>query len=154
MTPMRKNKLILEAIQRGYILVKDDKIFRKIKGSNCKGYRVTTLYIDGIKTQVKHHRIIWLYYKGPYDAERFCINHKNGNRQDNRIDNLELVTFSENNSKARNGKIPFNQKVTISMIKKMIELRKQGKIYKEIANEIGIRKSTVCNYLKIYNWSK
>ena len=41
------------------------------------------------------HRMIWQYVHGPI-PEGMEINHKNGIKTDNRIENLELVTRSEN----------------------------------------------------------
>ena len=42
------------------------------------------------------HRIIWEYVNGPI-TEGLVINHLNGVKDDNRIANLEMVTFRENN---------------------------------------------------------
>lgn len=43
----------------------------------------------------KEHRLAWLYVYGDMPEE---IDHKNGNRSDNRISNLRVVTRSQNNA--------------------------------------------------------
>jgi hypothetical protein len=53
------------------------------------------LRIDGQGYQA--HRIAWKLYYGEDPTEGYEIDHKNGNRGDNRIDNLRLVLRPENN---------------------------------------------------------
>lgn len=50
--------------------------------------------IDGVAWLA--HRLAWLYVHGEMPTNGLWIDHKNGNRSDNRIDNLRLVTTSEN----------------------------------------------------------
>lgn len=66
-------------------------IYGRPIGKDTKGYRV-------INRNQKHwmaHRLIWEAVNGPI-PDGLQINHKNGIKHDNRIENLELVTQSEN----------------------------------------------------------
>lgn len=40
------------------------------------------------------HRLVWEFYKGPIPSG-YTIHHKNSNKADNRIENLELLSRSE-----------------------------------------------------------
>ena len=44
---------------------------------------------------ILNHRLVWLAVHGPV-PDGYEINHKNGSKRDNRLDNLELVTRSQN----------------------------------------------------------
>lgn len=54
------------------------------------GYRI--VHFDGKK--VPAHRIVWFMHNGPTDM---LIDHIDGNPENNRIDNLRLVTKQQNN---------------------------------------------------------
>lgn len=67
--------------------------------------------IHGLGSHYKVHRIVWFMHHGKIPKE-FNIDHINGNRQDNRIENLRLVTkelnarnrrMSKNNTSGYNG---------------------------------------------------
>jgi len=68
---------------------------------NSAGYLCVGLY-DGSKPKRQKmflvHRLIAEVFLGKSDL---CVNHKNGNKMDNRIENLEWVTTSENNKHSR-----------------------------------------------------
>lgn len=62
--------------------------------SGC-GYRGVSLYWNGKRKKATIHRLVVSAFKGiPLGYE---VNHKNGNKHDNRLENLELLTRSENN---------------------------------------------------------
>lgn len=74
----------------------------KVAGTiNNYGYRVITMGV------VKHyaHRIAWLIVNGVWPSD--FIDHINGVKSDNRIDNLRIVTITEN---ARNQKMRVTNK--------------------------------------------
>lgn len=67
-----------------------------LKGNtNDIGYRYVTLSKDNKKRTFYYHRIVAETFI-PKEDNRIQVNHKNGNKQDNRADNLEWVTISEN----------------------------------------------------------
>ena len=59
-----------------------------------KGYLMVGLYLDGLQSKWRVHRLVATTFCGPR-MDR-CINHKDGDKHNNREDNLEFVTFSEN----------------------------------------------------------
>ena len=67
-----------------------------LKGKVTKdGYIEWCLSIDGKKHSYLAHRLVYKTFLGKLE-KGLVINHKNGNKQDNSIDNLEQVTNSAN----------------------------------------------------------
>lgn len=64
------------------------------RGYNTKdGYKVVSLYKDGRAKTVRIHRLVMTAFRGYSNLE---IHHKNGNKADNRLNNLEYVTHEQN----------------------------------------------------------
>ena len=103
------NKVIqgdcLEKLEERYEITEKD-VIDKIRGKpvkfskDFKGYMKARLYtkdskhIDGRKP-FRLHRILAMKFLPDY-SEELQVNHKNGIKDDNRIENLEMVTNSEN----------------------------------------------------------
>jgi hypothetical protein len=80
----------------GALAGRSQKPGRWLKQWQNHGY----LYVaGGDRRQLAVHRLVALAYL-PRDAERTHVNHKNGNKQDNRVENLEWVSQRENNAHA------------------------------------------------------
>lgn len=61
-----------------------------------RGYAKVVLSREGSSRKHAVHRIVLMAFAGPPDPGQTDGNHKNGVRSDNRIENLEWVTRSEN----------------------------------------------------------
>ena len=72
------------------------------------GYLQTTFTLNGKRTKYLVHRLVALHFiSNPEDKKH--VNHKNGNKLDNSVENLEWVTNSENILHARTtGLNPYN----------------------------------------------
>ena len=88
----------------GYTVFTDGKIWNK-NGSNKsfktnrKGYKFTNFYYNrGLHTHVVH-RVIWVAWEGDI-PDGYEIDHINNDRSDNRLENLQLLTKSQNNQKS------------------------------------------------------
>lgn len=79
-----KPYVFYEGIKQGVIL----------KSSNNGGYRQVVIQSNGPKT-IKVHRLVALAWL-PNPLNKETVNHKNGIKHDNRVENLEWATRSEN----------------------------------------------------------
>ena len=75
----------------------DKKYTWQNKGRSSKYERVQFI-VDGKPKNFYVHRIVAMVYLKNYSPE-LEVNHINGNTLDNRVENLEMVTSSENSSK-------------------------------------------------------
>ncbi len=72
---------------------------RKLRNNNC-GYLFTLIQVGGKQKVLYVHQQVALCFCDGW-AEGKEVNHKNGNKHDNRAENLEWVTRSENTLHAR-----------------------------------------------------
>ena len=56
----------------------------------AKGYRRVTVWIGGRRRQKMEHVLVWERVNGPI-PKGYELHHKNDNKLDNRVENLELV---------------------------------------------------------------
>jgi hypothetical protein len=70
-------------------------------GKDSKGYVGIDIRINGKTKQELLHRLVLSTFCPVEGWEELTVNHKNGNRKDNRLENLEWMTNSENTSHAR-----------------------------------------------------
>ena len=98
---------------------------RMLKQCKLKiGYMSVGLSKDGkLKTMYVHRLLMEAFYG--LDADKVCVNHINGDRSDNRIENLEWVTYLENLTHA----IDILKSTTIR--KKIGKFNKNNKLIKE-----------------------
>lgn len=126
---------------------------RKRTGTILKnGYRHCSIY----KIRKYEHRRIMETFLGRELKIEEHVHHKNGNRLDNRLENLELLNRSEHMrmhalkkglGKDRLGISPTN-KTSQSVIDDIIQMRKKGFLLREIQEKTGLSYITVQKYAR------
>ncbi|WAG77023.1 NUMOD4 motif-containing HNH endonuclease [Metapseudomonas furukawaii] len=70
-----------------------------LKPGSSAGYPFVNLLKDGAQISIKIHRLVAeAFLESPLINQ--VVNHKDGNKQNNRVQNLEWVSYSENNRHA------------------------------------------------------
>ena len=98
------------------------------------GYAKVDLRENGNRERKYIHRLIMNAFFG---ESNLIVNHKNENKLDNRLCNLEYITQSENVIKSKKGKLNRNDYIEI------YNLKKQGVHREEIARRFNIHKCYV-----------
>ena len=129
-----------------------------IKGKQLKpnvlkdGYAQVTLVVNGKPKCMKIHRLVAIaFIENPENKPQ--VNHKNGIRNDNRVENLEWVTISENHrhafavlgkkaAKYWLGKPSVNRKLTKEQIESIISDSRSQIV---IAKDYGVCQQTISN---------
>ena len=92
---MKPNNITLEqSLLQEIFEYKDGDLIRKNKVAGClhkSGYR--QIKVNNVIYPA--HRLIWVFHNGSID-ENMQIDHINGIKDDNRIENLRLVTAQQN----------------------------------------------------------
>jgi hypothetical protein len=111
-----------------------------------------------VSSHLVHRLVAEAFYGAPRSGEQ--VNHKNGNKHDNRIENLEYCTPSENKKHAfgiglccMKGERHNNSKLTNDLVYRIRQSLKDGVSHSAIAVEIGISRSTISKINAGKAWS-
>ncbi|WP_411815507.1 HNH endonuclease signature motif containing protein [Gordonia sp. SND2] len=112
-----------------------------------------------VEVSVFAHRVIWEHVHGPI-APGLTINHKNGDKTDNRIENLELVTVGDNVRHAiatglrrpRRGQAAANSRLTESQVR-TIRQRCTHERVSDLAREFNVSYWTISSIKHNRTWT-
>lgn len=176
--------LFIEDVKKGYFRIDEDgriwriamrgwkRLFIKIQEREMKtisnnGYIHIVFWKNGKNYRCLAHRIVWIYFNGeiPDDLE---MNHINGIKADNRLENLELVTASGNRKHAyriglrhnkKGGKHPLVQgekhgqaKLTNGDIKEIRNRCEDGETQTAIAKDFDVTQQQISYIVNRKQW--
>lgn len=135
-------------------------LIRKLKPQiNHNGYEKVTLLKNNCRKYMFVHRIVANAFIENPENKR-TVNHKDGNKRNNAIENLEWATHSENRIHAVENNLgiiakgeAMSKKLTNSDVIEILNLRNKGYLHKEIAMKFKIGVSTVQCILNGSRWS-
>ena len=140
MWSLRLNKpLLLETASNGYL---------RIQLSRTDGKKRERFLV---------HRLVAATFLGPSRGRQ--VNHKDGDKTNNRVENLEWCTASEN---ARHkatvlglgvGSKNYHSKLTEEAVVRMRALRAEGKSLNTLAKMFGVSNGAVCHVVSRRHWA-
>lgn len=130
----------LEVVSLCYRNSKQPKLMKL--GICTNHYYYIILSNRGYKTRRIHRLIAEQFIPNPLGLP--CVNHKNGNKQDNRIANLEWCTDSQNKQHAVDtGLLPV-RKLLDDDLRRILQMRNNEQFtYKEIGSIMGVHWKTI-----------
>lgn len=116
--------------------------------------------MNGKKKTYIVHRLVLMAFNPVDKMDDLQVNHKDGNKKNNNLENLEWCTSSENQihafktglQKPRRGESSNFSKLKQSDIARVFELSKKGLTQKEIGEIVGCTKSNISCILKNKTW--
>lgn len=122
-------------------------------------YCMVRIHINNINKLYTIHRLLALTYI-PNPNAFPIINHKNGNKHDNRLTNLEWCTYSQNMKHAyKNGLVSTKgekssgHKLTNKKVKEIRRLHENGVSNLELGDQFEIDSSTISRIVNRYTWT-
>ena len=117
------------------------------------GYLGCTLHQNGKRWSTTVHRVVAIAFIGcPVNDQQ--INHKDGNKLNNRVDNLEWVSCSENHRHMRDvigkNRIQKLTRCAVEAIRKTYS--ESGESYSKLAAKYGVSKSTIGHIITRFRW--
>jgi len=129
---------------------------------NGSGYLQMRVMREGKRAYAAAHRVVWIHHHGPIPPGK-TVNHRDGVKDNNRVENLELATYSEQRLHAisklgakhhdvRGEKHP-KTKLTNDHVREIRRRRRAGEMVKSIAANFEMKPKAISAICTGRNWS-
>lgn len=136
---------------------RNSKVGRVLHQSVRAGYSAVSLCRHGVAKSAFVHRVVAAAFFGA--AEGRVVNHKNGNKHDNRLENLEYCTHAQNErhkhehlQSGRGDGVP--AKLTAEQVEEMRGFRLDGWTYKQLAARFSVCISNAHAVCSRHTWRR
>ena len=149
-------KLEIDGVKKEYLLYDDGRLYdvqlQRFKNpiENHKGYLRYSIYVYGKRKLFFVHRLVLSVFSPVENMEKLQVNHIDGNKKNNKLENLEWCTQSENQIHAfshglisRVGEKNSQCRLKESDVFEIISMIKNKESYDDISKRFHISKSTV-----------
>ena len=137
--------------------------FEKQRNVSCfidsKGYINVRMFLNGKRTIKRLHRLMMVLFYPVENMEKLTINHKDGNKANNDLSNLEWCTRAENTKHGHRTKLINNfgekngrAKLTESDIFKIRVLANIGHKHRSLSEQFKVSKSNIDKIVKMKIW--
>lgn len=152
----------MKILNKDYIVNKEGTIFSKRKEIYLKPNTIKGGYLQvalGSKSYLVHRLVAMTYLNNPLNYK--YVNHKNGIKTDNRLENLEWCSHSQNIKHAYNtglmsnkGDCARHKKLSSDVVRKIRELYQTGKFtQKKLAHMYKTHQTNISRIIKNINWA-
>ncbi len=114
---------------------------------NSRGYH----FVDLSQRAHLVHRLVMCAFVGTSDLD---VNHKDGNQQNNHLENLEYCTHQENLHHAVDTLGKYHGRLTLDDVREIRLLLSEGQSQKEIAKRFSITQSSVSTIKTRRYWNR
>ena len=162
-------KLEIYGVNKEYLISDDGKIFDVKENKYRKftetkdGYYKVSFYVFGKYKRFLIHRLVLMTYNPVDNMDNLQVNHIDGNKKNNRIDNLEWCTLKENMKHAWNTGLCKNSTpnginshhhiLTEEEVKTIKHLLSKNLSYQKISGIFNVSKSTIYQISNGITWS-
>lgn len=135
---------------------------RRAENRTGSGYLQVRVMQGGCRIHALAHRLVWRHFRGQI-PDNMTINHIDGTKDRNNLENLELATLSEQQIHAlhilgrgrtdRCGERNAMAKLTTEQVAEIRQRRASGKPLKAIAADFGVSDRTVSKIARGSRWA-
>lgn len=123
---------------------------------NNKGYMPVCLYKNNIRQYIHRHRLVAVHFIDNLE-NLYCVNHKDGNKLNNHVSNLEWCTLEDNNVHAKETGLlnPSDNTTSKNNPERVREIRKRysnGETARQIAESYNISMDSVRDIKNNKTW--